>query len=82
MERETVKILAAILTTLEETEGHACAESTLYIACGMDLSAWNLIKGIMIQAGLIQVCRAHEVSLTAKGIDTARQVAAALAAAR
>lgn len=75
---ETVKILAAILETLDDVGGRSPC-SPIYCALGMDISKFNLIKAILIQSDMIRIPSADQIELTAKGRETAAQVRAALA---
>lgn len=68
--------VAAILTTLLETDGSP--ESMIYIGLGMDLSAWQQIKGILLSSELI-TCHGYYVELTEAGRETAEQCNAVLA---
>jgi len=58
----------AIVTTLETATHHHsdCAESTLYLALGMDMQLWTDLRGLMLASDLISVTH-HRVSLTEKG---------------
>ena len=68
--------VAAILATLEETNGSP--ESILYIFCDSNLEEWHFIRGILLEAKLIEI-NAHYVTLTAKGQETAQKLNAATA---
>lgn len=47
------------------------AESTFYLALGMDIWKWEKISGLMLRSDLIQI-RSHRVRLTAKGVKLAQ----------
>lgn len=68
--------LAAILTTLAETGGGP--ESSIYLALGMDMGLWSMLKGFLLQNGLM-TCEGHWCELTGKGASLAEQCNAALA---
>jgi hypothetical protein len=63
--------IAAVLSTLKETNG--APESHLYIFFGMDLDLWTRIRDILISENLIQV-KGHFVTLTPFGIQKATQI--------
>jgi predicted transcriptional regulator len=63
--------IAIICGTLQET-GPAPA-SSIYLALGMDITAWEMIRGILTDAGLATVTPAHEVRLTPAGEDLGRK---------
>lgn len=64
-QREALLFVAAVLSTLVEA-GSGMPESTGYLALGMNLDDWQLIKRVMIEAGYINV-QNHYVTLTAAG---------------
>lgn len=74
--------LAAILTTLAEVDIaysiKGASESSLYIALGMDMERWEIVKGVLVGAQLVTI-KSHYVQLTAKGQDMASKCNAALA---
>ena len=65
---KVILYIHAIVTTLDEAGCHHsdCAESTLYLALGMNLQLWNDLRGLMLASELISV-RMNRVSLTEKG---------------
>ncbi len=69
-------LIAGILTTLAEV-GDA-AESTLYIALGMDLPLWEGIRDLLVRGKLVTV-KHHRVTITDLGRRTAAQLEAVLA---
>ena len=69
--------LAAVLTTLAELNTDA-AESTIYLALGMDIEKYTVIKSIMT-AGDLATVRGNRIALTAKGREIAMKCNAALA---
>lgn len=73
--------IAAIVTALHDC-GTDAAESTFYLALGMNLSAWTAIRDLMVASDLIAVSRFHRVSLTAKGSELARDCNAIVAEAK
>jgi hypothetical protein len=62
--------VSAIVTTLYDLETDT-AESTLYLALGMNLQLWNDLKGLLVASDLVTV-KSHRVALTVKGMDLAR----------
>lgn len=75
--RELLIRVAAILTTLAETNGSP--ESMLYVAvAGMNITDWQAIRNTMIASGWIKVS-AHYVTLTDSGRKIATEINAALA---
>lgn len=64
--------IAAILTTLRELNTDT-PESIIYLALGMDINRYDLLRRIMESSGLINVNN-HRISLTAKGIEIADQL--------
>jgi predicted transcriptional regulator len=75
---ETLKIITAILVTLDEVGGRSPC-SPIYCALGMDINRFSLIKAILIESDLIRIPSADQIELTPKGRETAAQVRAALA---
>jgi hypothetical protein len=75
-QNEAVAAVAAVLTTLAETDGGP--ESSCYLALGGKLESWEMIKFIMTRAGWITT-RAHWVELTDAGKSKVREIEAALA---
>jgi len=63
--------IAAILATLEETNGSP--ESMLYIFCGMNMDDYQAIRGILVDAGYVTI-KGNYVTLTASGRETARKI--------
>lgn len=73
--------LAAILTTLAEVDG-GCAESTVYIALGMDIHKYNEVREILVVAQLVAIDQCNWMKLTAKGREIADKCNAFIAAAK
>lgn len=67
--------IAAIVTTLADMGGSP--ESTLYLALGMDMDAWQTIRGIMLRSGLVNIS-SHYVTLTDSGKVTADRLNAVI----
>lgn len=74
-EREFKLAIAAIIEALAETDGR-CAESTFYLAMGTDMEAWRIVRGAMVDSGLVVISDSHEVSLTAKGKEIGNKLVA------
>lgn len=74
---EIMTLVAAILTTLEEV-GTDSAESTIYMALGMDLQKYEQIRGLLLTSKLVTV-KCHRIALTAAGKETAQKCNAVLA---
>lgn len=70
--------VAAILTTLLEVHPQVAPESSIYLAMGMDLPAYEGIRNLLVASGLV-VVRNHALSLTEKGMKTAKECEAVLA---
>lgn len=77
---EANKYLCAILTTLAEVQ--FAPESTIYLACGADLSKWQSLKMMLVQGGLVLLGEFgdYTVSITDKGRELANKINAAVAA--
>ena len=67
--------VAAIVTTLEETNG--TPESMLYIFCDMDMSAYEIVRDILVKANLVTI-KGHYVTLTNEGKSMAQRLNAAI----
>lgn len=67
----TLMRIAAIVSTLEETNGSP--ESMLYIFCNMDMNAWHSLRNILIGANLISI-KGNYVTLTTKGKEMATKI--------
>lgn len=63
--------VAAIIATLQETNGSP--ESMLYIFLDMNMDLWTKVKTILIEADLISV-KGNFVTLTANGQLTASKL--------
>lgn len=74
-----VQKLAAVITTLDETNG--APESMLYIFFGMDMDLWSQVRHALIESGTIQI-KNNFVTLTAKGKETAQKINETLAKAK
>jgi hypothetical protein len=73
---QVMTYVAAILTTLADL-GTDCAESTVYMAMGMDLQKYEAIRGLLVASDLVTV-RGNRIALTAKGRQTAERCNAVL----
>ena len=77
MTRQDLNVrIAAIVTTLAETDGGP--ESILYLGLGMDMDLWQRLRQMLVQAGIITVA-SYYVRLTPKGQTLASQLTAAMA---
>ena len=63
--QEIYAYVAAIVTTLAEFEG-SVAESTVYIALGMDLDLYHRVARIMRQIDVVRIT-GNRIALTASG---------------
>lgn len=63
--------VAAIVTTLEETNGSP--ESMLYIFCEMNMQDYELIRDVLVKAKLVTI-KGHYVTLTEEGKKTAQKL--------
>ena len=61
--------IASILTTLLEV-GNSPA-SQIYLAMGMDLHKWEVVRDLLVGSKMIKVSASHVVSLTPDGRDLA-----------
>lgn len=57
---------AAIVTTLFEIGEYAPAESTIYLALGMDMGRYERVRGLMVASDLIHVS-SNRITLLEKG---------------
>lgn len=78
MKEVTAKIVAVLLTLAEEAPGTTVAESMIYLALGMDLRMYEIVKGVMVQAGWITVSN-HRICLTDAGRDYGAKIQASMA---
>lgn len=67
--------LAAVVTTLDETNG--TPESMLYIFCDMDMQAYEILRNVLVKADLVTI-RGNYVTLTQNGKETAQKLNAAI----
>lgn len=67
-----VHTIGAIVATLHEV-GTDCAESTVYMALGMDLEYYHDISGLMVASDLV-IISGHRIKLTAKGVALAEDM--------
>lgn len=72
--------ITAIVQALHEA-GTDAAESTFYLALGMDMANWTDLRGLLIASDLITV-KHHRVALTAKGTALAVDINNILAGAK
>lgn len=77
MTKNTTVIIAAILTTLLETDGGP--ESSLYCGLGMDIHLWERIKFVLLRENLIEI-NSYWCELTDAGRELAHKCNEALAA--
>lgn len=75
--RELTVYVASILTTLADLDTDA-AESTVYMAMGMDLAKYELVRNILVASGLVTV-EGYRIAITEKGKELAEKCSAALA---
>ena len=75
-QQEVTVRLAAIISTLAETGG--APESAGYIACGMDMGAWEVVRGVLTGAKLVTIS-AHYMRPTQAGRDLAAKLDAVIA---
>lgn len=68
--------IAAIVTTLAETGGGP--ESSIYLALGMDMGLWMMLRQVLVENGLVTI-NDHWCELTGKGASLAEQCNAVLA---
>jgi hypothetical protein len=61
--------IASILTTLLEV-GDSPA-SQIYLAMGMDMHKWEVVRDLLVGSNMIKVSAGHLVSLTPNGRDLA-----------
>ncbi len=77
---EIFTFVAAILTTLDEV-GTDAAESTIYMALGMDMAKYTSIRDLLVSSKLVTV-KGHRISLTPAGRETAQKCNAVLETAK
>ena len=63
--------IAAIVTTLNETDG--APESMLYIFLDMNMDEWQTMRHLLVSNGLITI-KGNYVTLTEQGKETARKL--------
>ena len=71
-------LIYAILGTLAETHPRPAIESHLYIACGMDIEAWNNVRNVIVNAGWATV-KGYQVRLTESGVEIGNRINEAFA---
>jgi len=64
--------LAAILTTALETEPNSFPESMAYLALGMSMAKWSVIREVLTSASLVTISN-NSISLTAEGRELAHK---------
>lgn len=69
--------LAAILTTLLETELQPVPLSAIYLAVGSDMSKFSTLRDLMVAGGLVKVTT-ETIVLTVAGGQLARRIEATL----
>ncbi len=72
-------IMSIIIETLDEVGGD-CAESTIYLALGSNIHAYQDVKAILVGAGIVTVTQSSRCSLTEKGKALAGKIREAKAA--
>jgi len=78
---ELLVLVAGVMGTLAEAP-EGCPESTLYLACGMDLGKWQTARRVLVNAGMVEISRECWVTPTLLGIETGVACNSALADAR
>jgi hypothetical protein len=68
---EILSRVAAIITTLDETNGSP--ESMLYIFFDMNMDLWTKVRCILVETDLVQI-KGNFVTLTANGRATAQRL--------
>lgn len=68
---ELLKYIAAIVTTVAETE--IAPESSVYMALGMDMEKYQIVRNVMVGAKLITVS-GNAIRLTDAGKEMADKV--------
>lgn len=68
---ELLKYIAAIVTTVAETG--IAPESSVYMALGMDMSKYQIVRNVMVGAKLITVAN-YTIRLTDAGKEMADKV--------
>lgn len=63
--------IAAVIATLDETNGSP--ESMLYIFFDMNMDLWMKVRAILIESDMITI-KGNYVTLTAKGKETAQKI--------
>ena len=75
--------IAAILTTAAETSPGPFPESHAYLATGGDMHNWEIIRGLLIDNGLITIDSIdHSIRLTPMGATAAATISAAIDASK
>lgn len=69
---EVYATVAAVLTTLLEVHPDGAPETSIYMALGCDMAKYEAIRNLLVGSGLIEV-KHNLVSLTDKGMETARE---------
>lgn len=75
---EVYATTAAILTTLLEVHPNPAPESSIYLAMGMDISKYEAFRNLLVASQLVTV-KHHGMTLTEKGLATARECEAVIA---
>lgn len=65
--------IAAILMTLEETDGSSESISMLYIFCDMNMDNYQIIRDILVRGGFVTI-KENYVTLTELGKKTAKKL--------
>lgn len=69
--KELLARIAAIVATLDETNGSP--ESMLYIFLDMNMDLWIKVRAILLDSKLIEI-KSNYVTLTASGKETAQKL--------
>lgn len=77
MDKSLLAKFAAVISTLDETNG--APESSLYIFFDMDMDLWTRVRQVLIESKLVTI-RGHYVELTDAGRETARKINAVIPA--
>jgi len=70
-------VIGATLLTLIETEPEPAPESGFYLALGMNIDRWHLIKDILVTTELVTI-KGHCLHLTTKGRELAVKIQASV----
>lgn len=71
--KELMARIASLVCALSETSGGWAPASTLYMAVGMDIHAYETIASVAAQAGLVEKT-SQTLTITSKGRDMAAKL--------